>query len=44
MDTSLPASVSNKFTSSSIDIANCFAQMVQFWKRLGMERIKKMLN
>lgn len=25
-----------KFTSSSLDVSNCFSQISQFWRRLGM--------
>ncbi|CAF0914776.1 unnamed protein product [Rotaria sordida] len=38
-ETSLIAPIStttnNKFTSSSLDISNCFTQMAQFWRRLA---------
>lgn len=36
IDSSLPAPVSNKFTTSSVDISNCFTQVSQFWRRLGL--------
>ncbi|CAF5184093.1 unnamed protein product, partial [Rotaria sp. Silwood1] len=32
---SLTSTTNNKFTSSSLDISNCFTQMTQFWRRLG---------
>ncbi|CAF1066209.1 unnamed protein product [Adineta ricciae] len=31
----IDSSMNNKFTSSSLDVANCFQQMTQFWKRLA---------
>lgn len=35
MDGVLSAPVNAKWTASSIDVASCFTQMVQFWRRLG---------
>ncbi|CAM4874974.1 unnamed protein product [Rotaria socialis] len=35
VETSLSATTNNKFTSSSLDISNCFTQMTQFWRRLA---------
>lgn len=35
IDASVVTPVNNKWTISSMDIASCFTQMVQFWRRLG---------
>ncbi|CAF4537126.1 unnamed protein product [Rotaria sp. Silwood2] len=32
---STTTTTNNKFTSSSLDISNCFTQMTQFWRRLA---------
>lgn len=39
MDAVVSTPVSNKWTSSSVDIAGCFTQMVQFWRRLGNTKL-----
>lgn len=39
MDAVVSTPVSNKWTASSVDIASCFTQMVQFWRRLGKQTV-----